>query len=95
MIPLHCLFAAFVMLYPVLQDDQIPGGIIRVRSDVTCDVRHEFVPEGIKLLHRFVTSTVPVPADGQWHMIVYDFKNDYAEVSVMTTQQVKRFVGAF
>lgn len=94
-VPLYCLFSAFVMVYPMEQNAPIPGGIIRVRSDVTCDVKQTLVPEGLKLEHRHVTATIPIPDDGRWHMVVYDFNDDLAEVSTMQLHPVKRFVGEY
>ena len=95
MIPISCLFAAYVMLNPMVETELANGGIIRVRSDSGCEVTRQIVPHGIKLKHRFVTATIPIPADGLWHMVVYDFRDDKAQVSVMTIQDVQRFVGEY
>lgn len=95
MVPLYCLFSAFVFLYPVPSPDVAGGGIIRVRSDVTCEVNHSIVSEGLKVNHRFVTTTIPIPRDGKWHMVTYDFRSDRADVSFMMTVPVKRFIGDY
>ena len=94
MILTHCLFAAFVLLAPN-PDGEASGGIIRVASDVTCEVKYQIVPEGLKLSHRHVTATIPISADNTWHQVYYNFEKEEAQVSQMLTVPVRRFIGSF
>lgn len=96
-IPLSCLFAAFVLISAPPQDDQemVTGGIVRVQTGVTCEVQHTFTAHGLKVHHRNVTTTIPVPRDGLWHMVTYDFRDSQAQVSMMTIAPVERYIAEY
>ncbi|MGD9850095.1 MAG: hypothetical protein AB7T38_02390 [Nitrospirales bacterium] len=97
MLPLNCIFAAFVLIGapPVDQEDMVTGGVVRVQSGVTCEVSHTITAEGLKVKHRYVTGTIPVPRDGLWHMVVWDFRSERAEVSLMSIMPVHRIIAEY